>query len=274
MTNPQWRPLHAREAGELVISLTSDSASASLESALRSWIDEALCDEDAKRIAVRLDIPDALDDTSALYVEPTVYEMYEIIDVILDLQPSDADYFVTQRQSLQQLLDDSLSAYTISQDGRGLQNRTDSTATAALTDSMAAANARGDAGSAGDHLATAWARAYAIHPDPVRAYGESIKAVEAAAHAIVEPNNTKATMGTMIGHMRSHPTDFLLMLPSPGVTIDAVIGMMAALWTGQTSRHASQNPTRPETVEEARAAVHLAVALVQWFGAGIVRGSP
>ena len=274
MTNPQWRPLHAREAGEPVISQTSDSASVSLEMALRSWIYEALDDEDAKRIAVRLDIPDALDHTSALYDEPTPYEMYEIIDAILYLQPSVADYFVTERQSLQHLLDDSHSVYTIRLDGRGLENRADSTATAALADSITNANARVDAGSAGDHLATAWAHAFAIHPDPVKAYSESIKAVEAAAHAIIEPNNAKATMGTMLGHMRSHPTDFLLMLPSPGVTIDAVIGMMAALWAGQTSRHASQNPTRPETVEEARAAVHIAVALVEWFGAGIVRRSP
>jgi hypothetical protein len=46
--------------------------------------------------------------------------------------------------------------------------------------------------------------------------------------------------------------------------------MMKALWEGQTSRHGSQHPTRPETMEEARAAVHLAVTLVQWFSAGTV----
>src|ERR1700722_17634254 len=44
---------------------------------------------------------------------------------------------------------------------------------------------------AGDHLATAWARAYAISTLILLGpYGESINAVEAAAHAIVEPNNT------------------------------------------------------------------------------------
>lgn len=254
----------------------SDSPSESLERQLRSWIEESLYDEDIERIALRLDLLDAFDDNSYLYDESLIHvdDLYSVIDIMLDLQASGASHFAVQRQSLQQLLDDSLSAYTISQDGRGLQNRADSTATAALTDSSAAANTRGDAGSAGEHLATAWSNAYAIYPDPVKAYSESIKAVEAAAHAIIEANNTKATLGTMIGHMRSHPTDFLLMLPSPGVTIDAVIGMMAALWAGQTSRHAGQNPTRPETGEEARAAVHLAVALVQWFGAGIVRRSP
>lgn len=276
MTIRLWRPLRAREAGQPVSNIMSDSPSEILERQLRSWIEESLYQEDAERISLRLNIPDAFDDSSYLYDESLIYvdDLYPVIDAILDLQASGAGHFVAQRQSLQQLLDDSLSAYTISQDGRGLQNRADSIATAALTDSVAAADARGDAGSASEHLATAWAHAYAIYPDPVKAYSESIKAVEAAAHAIVEPNNTKATMGTMLGHMRSHSTDFCLMLPAPGVTIEAVIGMMAALWAGQTSRHASQNPTRPETVEEARAAVHLAVALVQWFGAGIVRRSP
>lgn len=276
MTIRLWRPLRPREAGKPLSSLTSYSPSESLELQLRSWIEDSLYDDDVQRIAVRLNIPDAFDDSSCLYDDSSIHadDLYEVIDAILDLQASGASHFVNQRRSLQQLLDDSLSAYTISLDGRGLENRADPTATAALTDGVIAANARADAGSAADHLVTAWAHAYAIHPGPVRAYSESIKAVEAAAHAIIEPNNIKATMGTMLRHMRNHPTDFLLMLPSPGVTIDAVIGMMAALWAGQTSRHASQNPTRPETVEEARAAVHLAVALVRWFSAGIVRRSP
>jgi hypothetical protein len=46
-----------------------------------------------------------------------------------------------------------------------------------------------------------------------------------------------------------------------------VIGMMTALWEGQTSRHGGQQPTRLE----AYAAVHLAVVLVQWLRTGTVR---
>ncbi|MFI6986560.1 hypothetical protein ACIBSV_49580 [Embleya sp. NPDC050154] len=44
--------------------------------------------------------------------------------------------------------------------------------------------------------------------------------------------------------------------------------MMQLLWDGQTSRHGKQTPTRPETLEEARAAVHAAAILVQWFVSG------
>jgi hypothetical protein len=220
-------------------------------------------------------MPDAFDDSSYFHDESYIDadDLYQVIDVMLDLQTSGANHFAAQRKSLQQLLDDSLSRYTICQDGRGLENRADSTATVALNDSVSAANARMDSGSASEHLATAWAKAYAIHPDPVKAYSESIKAAEAAAHAIIEPNNTKATLGTMIGHMRSRPSEFCLMLPAPGVAIEPVINMMAILWTGQTSRHAGQNPTRKETVDEARGAVHLTVTLVQWFSSGTVRRS-
>jgi hypothetical protein len=85
--------------------------------------------------------------------------------------------------------------------------------------------------------------------------------------------NSRATLGTMLGHMRGHSDDFRLMLPAPGVPITSVIGMMTALWEGQTSRHGAQNPTRPETIAEARAAIHLAVVLVHWFSTGIVRRS-
>ncbi|SUP61782.1 Uncharacterised protein [Streptomyces griseus] len=45
---------------------------------------------------------------------------------------------------------------------------------------------------------------------------------------------------------------------------------MRTLWTGQTSRHGSQTGTVPETLEAARAGVHLAATLVQWFISGAV----
>jgi hypothetical protein len=153
-------------------------------------------------------------------------------------------------------------------------SRADLTATAALNDSAAKASARTDAGSASDHLATAWAAAYAIQPDPAKSYSESIKAVEAAAYAIIEPTNGRATLGTTLGHIRSHADDFRLILPAPGTSVVPVIGMMTVLWEGQTSRHGGQHPTRAESAEEARAAVHLAVTLVQWFSTGSVQRIP
>ena len=65
-------------------------------------------------------------------------------------------------------------------------------------------------GSADRHLRKAWECAHTAEPDPVRSYSEAIKAVEAAAHAVVEPNNPNATLGTIIRKLRTHPESISL----------------------------------------------------------------
>lgn len=273
MTIRLWRPLHARMAGRSLISITSENPTESLERQLRTWIEEFISDEDAARIAVRLDIPEAFDDNSALYDESFIHadDLYEVIDAMLDLRLPEDPYFGIQRRCLQQYLDDSLSIYTISRDGCGLEKRADPIAAAALSESITSANSRINSGSANEHLMAAWALAHAMSPDAPRSYSESIKAVESAAHAVIEPTNSKATLGTMTRYIRTHSSEFCLMLPGPGVSISAVLEMMSTLWKGQTSRHGSQSPTRSETLEEARAAVQLAVTLVQWFSSEMVQ---
>ncbi|MFF3419634.1 hypothetical protein ACFYW9_33880 [Streptomyces sp. NPDC002698] len=132
------------------------------------------------------------------------------------------------------------------------------------------------AGSAADHLATAWQAAYGLHPDPVRAYSEAIKAVESAAHAVIQANHGKATLGTMLGEIGNARPKFFTALSTPAGRdpIAPAEGMMRALWEGQTSRHGNLAGTVPETLEAARAGVHLAAALVQWFTSGAVRRNP
>jgi hypothetical protein len=261
-----WRPLQARLAGKPFPSITTDIPSDPLERKLREWIEESISGQEdvVHRIAVRFDMGDALDDETYLWNDVYFGDLYDVIDAVLDLGWGDTN-------ALQALLDDALSVYTVAPDGEGLVTRADPTATAALTESVKTAKSRNDAGSAADHLTAAWGAAYALKPDEVRAYSESIKAVEAAAHSVIQPENSRATLGTMLRKMREHPGDFCLMLPTPGVEVTAVIAMMAVLWEGQTSRHGGQVPTRSETIEEARAAVQLAVALVHWFGNGTVR---
>ncbi|MYW06643.1 hypothetical protein GT354_51865 [Streptomyces sp. SID3343] len=132
-------------------------------------------------------------------------------------------------------------------------------------------------GSAGEHLAAAWTAAYGIQPDPVSAYSHCIKAVECAAHAIVEPNKDRATLGTMLGALKSIPHKFDLNIATAAGYADPIEAprtMMRLLWDGQTSRHGKQTPTRPETLEEARAAVHAAATLVQWYVSGAITRLP
>ncbi|KNX39725.1 hypothetical protein VV01_00330 [Luteipulveratus halotolerans] len=127
--------------------------------------------------------------------------------------------------------------------------------------------------SAGGHLAEAWGAAYARTPDPVKAYSESIKAVEAALAPHISPQNSKQTLGTMITNVSDKPTKWTCVLPSndaeSGVLM--VLALMRALWTGQTSRHGGLGPTRHETPDEARAAVHLAATVVQLATSGAFR---
>lgn len=91
------------------------------------------------------------------------------------------------------------SAWQVNSDGTGLARRVDATATEAFTEAGRAAGAASAVGSAADQIQSAWAELYGPHPDPPAAYRAAVQAVEAAAQATIEPNNTKATLGTMLG---------------------------------------------------------------------------
>jgi hypothetical protein len=176
------------------------------------------------------------------------------------------------RRELQELLDDGRSTYTLRSDQQGLRHRVDPTVEALAAAAAASASQDPARGSAGAHLNRAWTAAYALHPDPVKAYSEAIKAVEAAAHATVEPNNRKATLGSMIKVLEKTRARWVVGIGhEPSSTgAETVERMMRLLWTGQTSRHGGSPPTRDETVAEARAAVNLAVALLNFFADGIL----
>lgn len=179
--------------------------------------------------------------------------------------------FLKHRQPLQELLDDGRSVYTLSPNGRALVHRVDPTVTALLGKAAHAAD-QPERGSASVHLRHAHTAAYALHPEPGCAYSEAIKAVECAAHASLEPNNSRATLGTMLRELRQHPGQWDVALAGKTGTAgeETVEAMMSLLWTGQTSRHGGQQPTREETLAAARMAVDLAVSLVRWFADGAV----
>ena len=98
--------------------------------------------------------------------------------------------------------------------------------------------------------------------------------MEAAAHAVAEPNNPNATLGSIIRELRTHPESVSLAISGrDGLAGDTtrLVACLELLWKGQSARHGSAVPTRPETLEEATMAVHLAATLVQWFTSGAVR---
>ncbi|MEU9002693.1 hypothetical protein [Streptomyces sp. NPDC048551] len=201
-------------------------------------------------------------------------QLLDVVDAVLAYKAERGVCDEADIRLLTDILDAAGSAYRVAEAWDGLEERVTLAVRDAVRQAIAEAAAAPAAGSAADHLASAWQAAYGRSPDPVRAYSESIKAAEAAAHAVIQPNNAKATLGTMLGEIRNarHKFTTALCTPAGGDPIAPAEAMMRALWDGQTSRHGAQSPTVPETLEAARAGVHLAAALVQWFvSAAVVR---
>ncbi|MET9347695.1 hypothetical protein [Streptomyces termitum] len=201
-------------------------------------------------------------------------ELLDVIDGVLALAAKVGVKDSHALKMLTVLLDEGGSAYQINEASDGLEERVAPAVLDAVQQSVTTAAARPTTGSASGHLGAAWRAAYGRNPDPVRTYSESIKAVECATKAIIEPNNSKATLGSMLSVLRNSRQKFATAIPSPGDPTAPVEAMMRALWEGQTSRHGSDTPTVPETLEAARAGVHLAAVLVQWFASGAVTRIP
>ncbi|MFH8620155.1 hypothetical protein ACH4E8_34445 [Streptomyces sp. NPDC017979] len=250
---------------------------------LQKWVDSALCyqghpqPEVARPICLRLRIPPSLSRYGEeQYVLPlrqtTGPQLLDVVDEILRSRAASE----REIEVLGEMLDDAGSAYRVNEAWDGLEERVIPTIRDAVRQTISDAVAGPAAGSAADHLAAAWQAAYGRGPDPVRAYSEAIKAVESAAHAVVQANHPKATLGTMLGEMGNARHKFTTAIPAPAGQdpLAPVEAMMRALWQGQTSRHGAQTVTVPETLEAARAGVHLAAALVQWFVAGAVVRTP
>lgn len=178
-----------------------------------------------------------------------------------------------QRGELVRLLGDAQSALRMRADGRGLERRPVIGAEVAFGEAVRSAEGADEVGSAAAHLREAWGCVYALHPDADKGYSEAVKAVEAAAHSVLLPTDSKATLGGMRRQLESTLSRFSLAIRGPDGQGNAtpLLACVSLLWEGQLSRHGSMKPTPPQTLEEATMAVHLAAMLVQWFTSGAVR---
>ena len=122
-----------------------------------------------------------------------------------------------------------------------------------------------------EHLRRAWLLAFSREADHNAACVEAAKAIEATARSTIDPNNPKATLGTMIVAMEAKPAKWDTDLMSPDLDgVGTVINMMKAVWKGHL-RHG--NPDEPLDVpaERCEMIVHTTALLVHWFSSGRIR---
>jgi hypothetical protein len=108
------------------------------------------------------------------------------------------------------------------------------------------------------------------------AYGEAVRAVEAAAIPVVIPADPAPTLGKVRSSLEQGAANWEMVIPAKdGATapVAPVVGMVALLWEGHRDRHAGGPTSASITQAAAEAAVHLAATLVQWFVTGVVRRS-
>ena len=238
---------------------------------LGQWMQDHIKDVSAIGLLVRLTWPrsrytnlDIAQFADALYCTNDATITAALDAVLYQLAQQDPIAVV----ELDDILELGGSAWRVRDDGCGLEQRVLEEVRQAVMGAIAGAHA--SAPDAATHLGNAWRAAYGINPDPRSAYREAVMAVESAAKPMVEPNNTKSTLGTVNGALRADPAKWLPAITGAlAVPLNAtpVLGMMETLWNGHTDRHGA-TPTTPVTLPAAQAAVHLAATLVQWWTAG------
>lgn len=270
-----WTP--GRRKAARALEAPYDDVPDHLYGPLREWIENEFSiggghtDYDLLRdmcVALRVSQKDQVNGLLSLCREDRHF-MLDLVEALLEPRPdrwgttgpSGAD--VTQ---LTALLEAANSAYRVMESWHGLEHRVAPGVKELVQEAINAVTT----GSAGEHLTNAWNAAYGRKPDATKAYSEAIKAAEAALASRISPQNTKQTLGTMIGDITNKPSKWKFVIAGVSTGgrviegVDTMRAMMQLLWDGQTSRHGGTSPTRAETDDEARAAVHLAASLVQY----------
>ena len=166
--------------------------------------------------------------------------------------------------TLEALLVEGASIWTVSSDGKRLQQRVSDVEVRDYLDSTTPADA------ASEHLNKVWIKVYGLHPDPSDAWDHSIKAVEAIYIPIVCPTKDKANLGSVAGDLKAQPQRWRFALGG-GSSLGGVAtleAMMRLIWPNP-DRHEGSNHRTP-TPAEAAAVLRTAITLVQWGRSGLL----
>lgn len=180
----------------------------------------------------------------------------DVIDYTLAasaLEPSSV--FNVDASSLERLLQKGRSTLMVAPSGRSLIERLSSES----QDALEKATSSGDA--AADHLAEAWQNAWSRTPNAISSYQSGIMAIESAMRSIVSPNNSRATLGTMISEVRHKPSKWRTRFDGPdSIGIEALVQMLEVIWQAHT-RHGSDQYASV-TLEQARDVCQIALLVV------------
>lgn len=125
-------------------------------------------------------------------------------------------------------------------------------------------------------LTSSWVHAYGLNPDPDKAYGEAVRAIEAVLNPLVVPNDPGPTLGKTLGILRQQTAagKWQLALGSPGnpeANVERFNGMVDLLWKNHDARHAGGPHARAQEQHEAEAVLHLAILIVQWINTNVLK---
>jgi hypothetical protein len=269
----RWRPLSLRESGDYAAyDALHPGVPRWLQTSLWAWVERRIEDGNPnvsqiqRVLRVELDRP-----ARRSVIEEIRVRAFRDSHFFLDL----VDYVASKlslmedpkraARTLTQMLDEAGSEWTLDYTlGRyGLVRRVPPETQAAAERVMSTSD------KAAQHLRIAWHAVYGRQPDPSKGYGEAIKAMEVVTIPVVCPANPRATLGRVIKDLKAKPGKWAVNLkhPDPERQVETVADMLDLIWKGQSDRHGDPDPDAPISVtqEQAEAAVHLAVTVVQWF---------
>ena len=133
----------------------------------------------------------------------------------------------------------------------------------------------GDGLPSAEFLSRAWRAGYGVSPDGQAAYDQAVKAIESALWPLVEPNNEKATLGTMLPELRKRERFNILFTESHGSDpLADFTASLSLLWCSQyrhaTGHGAIDGSKVANSLAQGRAALLLATVVVQWLTDGVL----
>lgn len=181
----------------------------------------------------------------------------DVVDATLSLAPE-------KHSSLKDIFLNAGSAWTVSPAGDSLTRRVEPTAQKQIEEIV------GSSHSASTELAEAWESAYGRSPNPSDAWDHSIKAIETALWPIVLPKNSKATLGNIEKALKDKPSKWNFGLHSHSIgSVETLHALLKMVWPNP-DRHGTGESRAPTQIE-AEGVVHIAIIVVHWVQAGLLR---